>query len=300
MLTRSDDYLEYCRETAKHAKDPHDLALRGHAKHEITKQIHERIAEAVNLHAGDDLVDIGCGDGTLLRMAEQAGARTGIGLLATDEEVAVLHRFGLNVKQGLTNHVPLPDASASVVVCNSVLLVVPREQIPASLEEIHRIAKPGAHIFLGEIPFIEPHDPTPQYSTRRELLSHLYSTYGLRTWFGMLRRMAWWQITGQPPVVRSGSAISFWAPPEDFIAMAQAAGLQLVRYWQPRPSQHAEQLLVPKLGADEKRKQTIGSLIPSSRLRPNKKPSRWDREGSSMVRSSKRGQRSPLESPWAL
>ena len=232
MLTRSDDYLEYCRETAKHAKDPHDLALRGRAKHEITKQIHQRIAEAVNLHSGDDLVDIGCGDGALLRMAQQAGARTAIGLLATEEEVAVLRRIGLRVHQGLTDHLPLPDASASVVVCNSVLLVVPREQISASLQEIHRIAKPGARIFLGEIPFVEPDDPTPQFSTRRELLSHLYRTYGLRTWFGMLRRMAWWQFTGKPSIVRSGTAISFWSPPEDFIAMAQAEGLQFVRYWQ--------------------------------------------------------------------
>ena len=66
MITRSDDYVEYCRETAKHAKDPHDLALRGGHLKQITKLIHERIVEAVDLHAGDDLVDIGCGDGTLL------------------------------------------------------------------------------------------------------------------------------------------------------------------------------------------------------------------------------------------
>ena len=70
MISRSDDYVEYCRETAKHASDAHDLALRGRDKKEITRLIHERIAEAVDLHPGDDLVDIGCGDGTLLRIAE--------------------------------------------------------------------------------------------------------------------------------------------------------------------------------------------------------------------------------------
>jgi ubiquinone/menaquinone biosynthesis C-methylase UbiE len=194
--------------------------------------VHEQIAEAVDLHAGDDLVDIGCGDGTMLRVADTAGASSAIGLLATDEEVAVLRRVGLNAKQGLTNHLPLPDACASVVVCNSVLLVVPREQIPASLREIHRIAKPGARIFLGEIPAAEQEDPTPQFATRQELLSHLYRTYGFRTWFGMLRRMAYRQLAGQPAMINSGTAISFWASPEEFIAMTQAAGLQLVRYWQ--------------------------------------------------------------------
>src|ERR1700758_310382 len=101
MISRSDDYLEYCRESAKRAREPHDLALRGKNKREITQLIHERIAAAVELHSGDDLVDIGCGDGTLLHMAERAGARTTVGLLATEEEVSVLRRFGLDAKQGL-------------------------------------------------------------------------------------------------------------------------------------------------------------------------------------------------------
>jgi ubiquinone/menaquinone biosynthesis C-methylase UbiE len=231
-ISRSDDYVEYCRETAKHARDRHDLALRGRNKREITKLIHERIVEAVDLHSGDDVVDIGCGDGTLLRMAERAGARTTVGLLATDEEVAVLRRFGLDAKQGFTDRLPLPDECASVIVCNSVLLVVPREKIPASLREIYRIARPGARIFLGEIPFVEQHDPTPQFATRSQLLSYLYHERGLRTWFGMLRRMAWWALSGKPPVIRPGTAISFYASPEDFMALAEAAGMQPVRYWQ--------------------------------------------------------------------
>jgi ubiquinone/menaquinone biosynthesis C-methylase UbiE len=232
MISRSDDYVEYCREMAKRASDAHDLALRGRDKKQITQLIHERIAEAVDLHSGDDLVDIGCGDGTLLRIAQLAGSRTAVGLLATDEEVAVLRRFGLEARQGLTDKLPLPDQCASVVVCNSVLLVVPREKIPPSLGEIHRIAKPDARIFLGEIPFAEQPDPSPRFNTRRETLAYLYGKHGLRTWFGMLRRMMWWALRGQPAVLRPGTAISFFATPPEFIAMAQQAGLNFVRYWQ--------------------------------------------------------------------
>jgi len=232
MISRSDDYVEYCRETAKHASDPHDLALRGRDKKEITRLIHERIAEAVDLHPGDDLVDIGCGEGTLLRIAQRVGTRTAVGLLATDEEVAVLRRVGLQTRQALTDHLPLPDECASVVVCNNVLLVVPREKIPASLREIRRIAKPGARIFLGEIPFMEQHDPTPHFTTRRETLSYLYREHGLRPWFGMLRRMTWWALRGEPAILRPGTAVSFHSAPAEFIAMAQDAGLEFVRYWQ--------------------------------------------------------------------
>ena len=50
MISRSDDYVEYCRETARHARDPHDLALRGRDKKAITQRVHEQIVEAVDLH----------------------------------------------------------------------------------------------------------------------------------------------------------------------------------------------------------------------------------------------------------
>jgi SAM-dependent methyltransferase len=143
----------------------------------------------------------------------------------------VLRPFGLNIRQGFTDNLPLPDASASVVVCNNVLLIVPREKIAASLREIHRVARAGARIYLGEIPFAPQRDPVPPLKSRGELLSHLYRKNGLRTWAGMLRRMAWDQIRGVPFVLNPGTAISFWAPPEEFIAMAHANGLELVRYW---------------------------------------------------------------------
>lgn len=232
MISRSDDYVEYCRETARHARDLHDLALRGRDKKAITQQVHERICEAVQLHAGDELVDIGCGDGTLLRMAERAEVKSATGLLATEEECALLRRFGLETRQGLTDQLPLPAKCASVVVCNNVLLIVPRDRIPASLGEIYRIAKPNARIYLGEIPFTETKDPTPRFETRREALTFLYKNHGVRPWLGMLRRMAWWSLTGKPTILRPGTAVSFYAQPDEFIAMAEDAGLELVRYWQ--------------------------------------------------------------------
>ena len=232
MISRSDDYVEYCRETAQRARDLHDLALRGSDKKETTRLIHERIVEAVKLGPDDNLVDIGCGDGILLRMAQSLGVHSALGLLATEEEVALVRKTGVDVRQGLTDHLPLPDESASVIVCNSVLLVVPRERIPASLGEIYRIAKPGARIFIGEIPFAEAKDPTPHFSRRREALSWMYRKRGLRTWFGMLRRMAWRQITGTPAVIRPGTSISFFAGPEEFAALTKTAGLEVVDYWQ--------------------------------------------------------------------
>lgn len=232
MVSRSEDYVEYCRETARHLHNIQDLALRGKDKQAVTRRIQERIVREVELRPDDDLLDVGCGDGTLLQLAQRIGVRNLTGLLATEEEVAIVRRLGLNVSQGFTDRLPVPDNTASVVVCNNVLLVVPREKIPASLRELHRVAKQGARIFIGEIPLEPGPPPEPEFPTARETLAYLYRQHGFRTWFGMSRRMLYWKLTGQPMVIRGGSTISFFAEPSEFAALAADAGLELVRCWQ--------------------------------------------------------------------
>jgi SAM-dependent methyltransferase len=231
MITRSDDYVEYCREAARNLRDVGDLALRGKNTAAITLQVNAGIVRQVELHSDDDLVDIGCGDGTLLRLAQKAGVASAIGLLATEEEVAILRRRGLRVQQALTHSLPIADQSASVVVCNNVLLVVPRERIVGSLREIVRIAKPDARVYLGEIPFVPGPPPEPQFASIRETVAYFYEKHGLRATLGILRRIAYWKLAGKPMIIRSGASVSFYAEPAEFIAMAEGAGLKLVRSW---------------------------------------------------------------------
>jgi ubiquinone/menaquinone biosynthesis C-methylase UbiE len=228
---RSDDYVEYCRQSAKHARDLHDLALRGRHLKEVTRIICDDIAEQISLGPGDDLVDIGCGDGSLLRVARERGARSAIGLLATDEEVTLVRRTGLDVRQALAHQLPLPDQCASAVVCNNVLLIVPYDQIPASLREICRIAKSDARIYVGEIPETAPKDPTPQFTNRRQALTYMYEKHGFRTWLGMLRRMAWSKMTRRALTISPGTAVSFFATPREFAALSRDAGMEVIRHW---------------------------------------------------------------------
>ena len=231
MISRSEDYVEYCRETARHLRDVQDLALRGRNKQAVTRRIQEKILREIELRADDDLIDIGCGDGTLLSLAQQRGVHSAAGFLATEEETAIVSRLGLQVQQGFTDKLPLADNSASVIVCNSVLLVVPRERIQASLQEIQRVARPGARIFIGEIPVEPGPPPEPEFTTARETLAYLYRKHGVRAWLGMLRRMIFWKLTGRSTVIRSGSTVAFYAQPAEFIAMAETAGLRLERSW---------------------------------------------------------------------
>ncbi len=233
MITRSADYVEYCRDTARRLRNLQDLALRGKNKQALTRRVQERIVREVALTADDDIVDIGCGDGTLLLLAKKAGVRSATGF----------PRHGRRIRHRAQSRGRCPpgfyrlpcrfaDECASVVVCNNVLLIVPREKIPASLREIHRVAKPGARVLIGEIPFEPGPPPEPEFVTARETLAYLYRKYGLRTFLGMLRRMIYWKVTGQPMTIRYGSQVSFYAEPAEFIAMAQSAGLELIRSWQ--------------------------------------------------------------------
>ncbi len=78
-----------------------------------------------------------------------------------------------------------------------------RENIPDSLREIYRVAKCGARIYIGEIPLGPGPTPEPEFTTARETLAYLYRKYGLRTCMGMLRRMTYWKLTGQPMIIRA-------------------------------------------------------------------------------------------------
>jgi SAM-dependent methyltransferase len=232
MLIQSQDYVEYCRDTALHVRDLHDLALRGSGKEQITRTVCEGITREVDLRAEDKLVDIGCGDGTLLRMAIELGVRDLIGVQATEEEAQLLRNLGLPVRQGLTHDLPIESASASVVVCNSVLLVVPRPRIMDSLKEMSRIAKPGARVYLGEIPFVPGPEPYPRFTTISKALSYFYRKHGVRASLGILRGAAARRCKRQPLILHDCSLVSFYSHPAEFIAQAQSAGLELVRYWQ--------------------------------------------------------------------
>lgn len=209
-------------------KDVHVFAGRGPYR-ELTRFINEQIFRELALRPSDRFVDIGCGDGTLLKLALQSGVTAAIGLNSTKEEASGLRSIGLDVRQGLSDAVPLPDGFASVVVCNSVLLIVPETKIAASLREIARIAEPNARVWIGEIPRVQEPPNTPRHETIPEMLWYLLCRRGVRMFLGMCRRL----LTGaqRGPVLVNPLAAVFWAEPEKFVQMALEAGLKCERHF---------------------------------------------------------------------
>jgi ubiquinone/menaquinone biosynthesis C-methylase UbiE len=191
----------------------------------LTEFISWRILAELAIAKHDRLVDIGCGDGTLLRFALQCGVRDAIGLNGTEEEARLVRASGLDVRQALTDSLPLPDQCASVIVCNSVLHIVPAEKIPASLREIARIAAPEARIWIGEIPRFREPASLREFSSVPAMLWWLLRKRGIRTFLGMCRRL----VTGAQRGPMLATSQAFWAEPDQFSRMASDAGLSVER-----------------------------------------------------------------------
>jgi hypothetical protein len=121
MIFRISDLVEGYRLQALHSRDVHELAGR-RDRIDITRFMGDRVLSELALGPEDDLVDIGCGDGYLIRSAK---VRSALGLTATEEEAERLRNLGLEVRQGLTHALPVADAAASAVCCNGVLFLTP-------------------------------------------------------------------------------------------------------------------------------------------------------------------------------
>lgn len=195
----------------------------------VTAFVNRRILVELAVQPEDRLVDIGCGDGTLIRMALEAGVQQALGFSGGESEARVLRKAGLNVKRALADSLPLPDEFASVVVCNGVLLLVPEENIPASLSEIARIARPRARIWIGEIPHVREIRTFPQQKTVPAMLRWVLRNWGLRAFLGMCFRLLMGSQRG--PELSNSSVPVFFAPPEQFVQMAATAGLKLERHF---------------------------------------------------------------------
>jgi len=124
----------------------------------ISRAILDELADVSGL-----TVDVGCGDGTLLKLLSQNQNITQcIGILPTSEEVARLVESitetacseKIEVREGLSSCIPLDTNSADGIVINGVIHILDSDtEVEQTLSEIQRISKNACIIFLGEIPF---------------------------------------------------------------------------------------------------------------------------------------------------
>ena len=230
-IVRLTNYVEAYRVRAL-SPDIHRMAGRDD-KNALTEFVNSRILEGMKFGLGDVLVDIGCGDGCLLRMAAGKVSRR-IGVIPTREEKERLETILPDVTflTALVQKLPLESESVSHIVCNSVLLLLDSESdVTAALQEMARVARRHGKIWIGEIPDADEYEELHMYrgTSEWDLLRHLRKNAGWRPALGMGRRLVRGFLGRESLVLNS--ARMFHATPERLIRMATQCGLKLETYF---------------------------------------------------------------------
>lgn len=131
---------------------------------QLEKQFRDHFADAEL--AGRDVLDFGCGEGGLSRLAAHADARSVIGIDLSEDRIAAARRETSRaalprppsfVVPESAERIPLPDASRDVILCFDVLEHVMSYQ--AIIREWHRVLRPGGTVLIWWIPWWHPYGP---------------------------------------------------------------------------------------------------------------------------------------------
>ena len=198
-----------------------------------TDYLNRLMSEELKISPEDQVLDIGCGDGTLITSLSSR-IQSGVGLSPTDEEVARLkteyHQPNINFVQGLTSSVPFPDQAFNKVVCNSVLLILKSyEELEKSIQEISRVTRSSGMVFLGEIMITDE-----LVKARRDYgdsllkwLVFLYKNGGLKRAVPAARMLLKCMFTNEPFIITPKTPLVISA--DDFVALCEKHGLVFVK-----------------------------------------------------------------------
>jgi ubiquinone/menaquinone biosynthesis C-methylase UbiE len=118
------------------------------------QRLYRKLLAAARLQAGESVLDVGCGTGSLALVAqEQVGERAEVvGVDASPNMIRratmKAHRAGVGAKfiDGYAQELPFPDAHFDVVVNTLMLHHLPREDRRLVVREMHRVLKPGGRL----------------------------------------------------------------------------------------------------------------------------------------------------------
>jgi len=94
----------------------------------------------------DVILDIGCGNGGILRYLRKLGYRRLHGLEISGYAIQRLRGEGIEMHHGVLPLIPLPDASFDVIIASQVLEHIIRRR--RFLSEMRRVLKPGGQALI--------------------------------------------------------------------------------------------------------------------------------------------------------
>ncbi len=227
-IVKCENFIQVYKQKAR-AMDINELSGRS-GRPDLTLYVSQNILSAMNIRQNDVLVDIGCGDGTLLKLAAKTNC-TAIGILPTDEEFervssALRGAFPeIKILKGLAQATNLDSQTATKVVCNGVFIILPENDVDMALKEIARICKPKALVFIGEIPFKNEFEGKNYGDSILLWLWWVLRKRGLKAFLSQSIFTLKCIFTSEPLIIAPKK--HYYAAPDDFIARAAKYGLEL-------------------------------------------------------------------------
>lgn len=225
------------------AKDINELTGRT-GRPDLTHFVIGQIVSKLRVWKDATLVDIGCGDGQLLKRVAANGLDSYqgrlIGVLPTKEEVVRVRNHLLDtdhlisIELGLAERTKFPNDFADVVVCNSVLHGGGQtiDNVKASLREIHRITKAGGTIFIGEVPDTDELAGRNYGDSISGWLLWVLKTQGLGQFWLRVKQTVPAFFSREPFIVAPKSM--FYMPPADFVRLLEQHGIEVMEHYRHR------------------------------------------------------------------
>ena len=135
------------------------------------RTIKRRVIGRAAIQAGEDILDIGCGTGTLAIAAAEAALQVNVEGLDADPSILAraerkAERAGTKVgfTEGRSDDLPYEDASFDLVLSTLFFHHLPDESKRRSAAELLRVLRPGGRAVIGDLG--RPHDPVMRIAVR--------------------------------------------------------------------------------------------------------------------------------------
>ena len=122
------------------------------------RELRRKTADLANLQAGEQVLDVGCGAGTLaMEIARRVGREGRVaGIDPSTEQIArarskaARHNVPVDFQIGVIEQLPFPDQTFDVVLSTLMMHHLPAPLKRQGLAEIARVLKPGGRLIIAD------------------------------------------------------------------------------------------------------------------------------------------------------